>query len=437
MKKIVIITAIFCLFVGSVIAAPAAKKIEKSSKLEITTVTKEKSTADYPGVLIPGSLSGTSVFISDYANFPNVALLEYINTTVPVVFGIATTGTDFGQIGISLNPVPYSPLWGVGAVTPVNVIGIQYGNKINDMRVGGSLLYGTNRSEFTIEDTSLNDPYIDYDMENTASQYIGGRVGANVAGIDLSAGLSLSNNIITGEAYADGDYWSFWEQYDDSKVLLDLAARMNLGNEFTTVVSLAWLNGSDKYFFKSGDYYGRDDYIEETYNSKLSFQALIGKDIKAGETVTVRFATGFTADGDADAKYKYTDNLDPDNSYVDYFPYWNESSFEVPVFMAVEGKLNNTWSFSTGAKAVILNIVGEKDAANTDYYIEKIRLHRQNDSLNVTPLVEYSIGLSGVIGNLKLDMFVEPSILFDGPNFISGLDSGNLNTGIAVSYDWE
>jgi len=434
MKKFVIIAAVFCLLMGNVMAAPAAKKIEKPSKLEITTVTKEKSTADYPGVLVPGSLSGTSVFISDYANFPNAALLEYING---YVWGIATTRTDFGQIGISLNPVPYSPLWGVAAATPVNVFGIQYGNKINDMSVGGSLLYGTNRSEFSIVDTSLNDPYDDYDMENTASQYIGGRIGANIAGIDLSAGLSLSNNIISGEAYVDGYTWNYWEQYDDSKVLLDLAARINLGNGFTTVATLAWLNGSDKYSWKSGDYYGQDDYTEETYNSKLTFQALIGKDIKAGETVTVRLATGFTADGDADAKYKYTDNLYPDNSYVDYFPYWNESSFEIPVFMAVEGKLNNSWSFSTGAKAVILSIIGEKDAENTDYYLEKIRLHRQNDYLNVAPAVEYSIGLSGVIGNLKMDMFVEPSILFDGPNFLSGLNSGNLNTGIAVSYNWE
>ncbi|HPI02489.1 MAG TPA: hypothetical protein PKZ78_01505, partial [Candidatus Goldiibacteriota bacterium] len=381
MKKFVIIAAVFCLLTGGVLAAPAAKKAEKPSKLEITTITKEKSTADYPGVLVPGSLSGTSVFVSDYANFPNTALLEYINGSV---WGIATTGTDFGQIGISLSPAPFSPLWGVAAATPVNVFGIQYGNNISGMALGASLLYGTNRNGSNLIDVSANGVF-EYDTEDNASQYIGGRIGANVAGIDLSAGLSLSNNMITGEAYVDSSNWNYWEQYDDSKMLLDLAARINLGNGFTAVASLAWLNGSDKYFWKSGNWYGLDDYTEETYNSKLSFQTLIGKDIKANETLTIRMATGFTADGNTDAKYKYTDNLNPDNSYVGYFSYWNESSFEIPLFVAVEGKLNDTWSFNTGINTVILNIDGEKDATNTDYYIEKIREHAKYDYFDIDP----------------------------------------------------
>lgn len=188
MKKFVIIAAVFCLLTGGVLAAPAAKKAEKPSKLEITTITKEKSTADYPGVLVPGSLSGTSVFVSDYANFPNTALLEYINGSV---WGIATTGTDFGQIGISLSPAPFSPLWGVAAATPVNVFGIQYGNKISGMALGASLLYGTNRNGSNLIDVSANGVF-EYDTEDNASQYIGGRIGANVAGIDLSAGLSFN-----------------------------------------------------------------------------------------------------------------------------------------------------------------------------------------------------------------------------------------------------
>lgn len=457
MKKFLICLLVLSLFSGMAFAATAVKAsapaIKAETKLDITTVTKERSTADYPGVLVPGSLIGTSVFVSDYANFPNVALFEYVNSKR---FGLVSLSTEYGQIGLSISPAPYSSLWAVNPIIgydpithdpitldpimldPImldNVVGIQYGNKISGMPVGVSLLYGNNRSDDQIVSVGNNN-WWEWDVTSSFVQYLSLRGGINISSMDLSLGAAFVNSSSEYDSWDDSDTWARWEQYDDSKLKADAALRMDLGDNFTGYAALAWTTGTENYRYKSGDFLGVEDYLDEIYNSKLSFEALVGKDIKAGESLIIRIATGVTADGDTSAKERHTDYRDPTENDVGYFSQYNESVFEIPLNVAVEGKLNDTWSFNTGVHAVLLSLRGKKDATNTDQYLEKIRESEKWNYAEVQPSLDYEIGLTGVIGDLKLDMFLNPGIFITGPYFLGGTGAGTLNAGIAFSYLW-
>jgi hypothetical protein len=436
MKKFIALLVIACLFSGALLAAPAKAPATKPAKFNsITTMTNEFSTAMYPGVLVPGSLSGTSVFMGDYAKMPNVALFEYINVVPPpdpavwIEYGLLSLSTDLGQIGFSISPVLEADIWDIDVDTPDNALGIQWAGKLADLNVGLSLQYGSEATSYRRMDLGDGDP----DIDDGFSQYVGLRAGTNLGGIDLGLGISLAtyNNVV--ENWNNASSYDEKEIYDDSTVIVDLAARTKVMGDITAYAMLSWINGVEKYTeLEDND----SDWTEEYYNTKLGIKIGAGKDIRISESLMLSIALGVEADGDMDAKYKWWYLYYPLDLEYDYTDAYNESRFEIPLNVKVEGKINENWTFTSGVRAVLLSVRGEKEDINTATYYEKIQRLEQWDYTEINPLLEYAFGLTGKIGDLRLDMFINPAIFITAPYFIGGAGSGSLNSGVAFSYNW-
>lgn len=426
MKKFSVFLIVACLFSGALLAATAKVTANKPAKFNITTMTNEYSAALYPGVLVPGSLSGTLLFMGDYAKMPNVALFEYVYGTE---FGLVSLSTDLGQIGFSIIPIIEAEIWGIDVQTPDNAIGIQWAGKLADLNVGLSLQYGSEADSYTRLELDAGSP----DIDNEFSRYIGLRAGTSIGGIDLGLGLALAayNNVV--EDWNNAYSYGYKEIYDDSTLVVDLAARTKVMGDITAYAMLSWINGVEKYTELEDS---SDDWTEEYYNTKLGLKIGAGKDIRINESLKLSIALGAEADGDAVSRYKWWELYYPQAIYYAYSDAYNQSRLEIPLNVKVEGKINDNWNFTSGVRAVLLGIYGEKEDVNTAYYYEKIQRIQQWDYTEINPQLEYAFGLTGKIGDLKLDMFINPAIFITAPYFTGGAGAGSLNIGLAFSYNW-
>ncbi|HPN65313.1 MAG TPA: hypothetical protein PK247_08910, partial [Candidatus Goldiibacteriota bacterium] len=109
----------------------------------------------------------------------------------------------------------------------------------------------------------------------------------------------------------------------------------------------------------------------------------------------------------------------------------------IPLNFAVEGKLNETWTVNSGVSAEIATARASSvkflEAADSKSVTE----YSTDGYFDIDPNVGYAIGVTGKIGDLQLDLNVNPNFLITGPNFISGVTGMNLNTDIAVVYSWK
>jgi len=120
------------------------------------------------------------------------------------------------------------------------------------------------------------------------------------------------------------------------------------------------------------------------------------------------------------------------NGYVEYgYGIWDSDAdrstygyFSIPLNVAMQVKLNETWALNAGASAdiVAFNNYAEKyNMAETGP--EKIVDIYESSEFYLEPGMEYSLGFTGKIGDLTLDTYLNTDILTDGPYFISGSDS--------------
>jgi hypothetical protein len=459
MKKIFLILCVIALFSASLFAATAAKpaaKTETQPQAEtggITTVVEEFSQAQYPGVLSPGSLTGMQVFVQEISMLDNVAMYEYLGNS----WGILGFKTDLGVVGLSASPAPMAALnlTEISVTTPSNVLGLLYANKLGSIPVGATILYGTNRTNNKFVDVSSNTG--DPDNTDTASQYLGVKAGAGLdigAGLDVSAGLTLVNNISNAEDYAPGStIWLYDETRDDSKFLIDVAGRLSLGKGLSAVLQVALLNGSEVLKFKNNGMGPGSDFKLTYSNSKLGLSLMLGQTIQAGNTLVIKIASGCSLAGNASAKMLYEDNFITGMKFVRSGATFSDTTFTIPLNVAVEGKLNETWSINAGAGTVIFRTYGNTDTINgappqgvpipppygplTGAATEKWITVQSDSTLDVGSAISYGLGVTGRIGDLKLDLYLNPIILLTGPNFISGASSGNLANGVALTFDWK
>ena len=239
MKKFIALLVIACLFSGALLAAPAKAPATKPAKFNITTMTNENSTAMYPGVLVPGSISGTSVFMGDYAKMPNVAMFEYIYGTE---FGLMSLSTDLGQIGFSITPVIEADIWDIDVDTPEDVLGLQWAGKIGDLGVGLSLQYGSDADSYTRMELNAGDP----DYTTGFEQYIGVRAGTSIGGIDIGVGIALATDNETEEDWDNVYTYDYKYIYDDSTLSVDIAARTEIMKGITAYAMINWINGVER-----------------------------------------------------------------------------------------------------------------------------------------------------------------------------------------------
>ncbi len=156
MKKILAILLTAVLAAAPVFAA-AAKPVAESG---IRTLTQEAAEAHYPGVLIPGSVSDVSVFVSNLPSLGNSVMFEYIYDfytyldsnndpfTRDNISGSVTLNTDLGVIGVSVQPTLLYPLIYIGSTNLSNIVGLSYANTFGGIPVGAGLQYGCNNSSY-------------------------------------------------------------------------------------------------------------------------------------------------------------------------------------------------------------------------------------------------------------------------------------------------
>jgi len=422
MKKFLVVLAVFALLASSAFSA--------------TTVTKEYSQSNYPGVLTLGSVSGTSTFVSDLGLLSNSAMLESI---MGGVYALVALNTDIGTIAVSASPDPSISLSGIGVTTPSNVLGLSWATK-GDMKIGASLLYGLNSQGWENKEpvTNAQNP----DKTSSYNQYIGLKGGIGMKnGLDLALGLALANN---GSFSKDLDNVTKANEGEtevsNMKFGVDASGRLDLGNGLRTVASAEFVMGSEvtKSWTDPGNDGTKDtnSVVTET-NSRYGVSALIGKDIKANESLTVKIASGVSFDGTIDSvtltenKVANTKAYTPNviNSDVDV---------SIPFNVAIEGKLNETWGINFGTSMTILSTNMGAEKSKTDVTSNSYKDRETDGSLSIDPGINFAIGTTGKIGDLTLDLYLNSDILANGPYFISGLTTGPvINYGVAICYNWK
>ncbi len=417
MKKLLTIALLLAFAAGSAFAGA-------------TTVTKEMSQANYPGVLVPGSMTGSNVFVADIALMANTALFEYIGTEI----GLIALKTDFGIIGVSLSPRENPSLSGIGVDLPDRIFGLQYVTPMGGMNLGLGILYGVETSSF--EEKEDNFPS-DSDKRNDMDQYLGLKAGASLKGdmpMDIGLNLAFLNETQTLIDYNASGVQIDKDIIDDSKIHANIGARIGLGKDKKAVVTVDYVTGQQKHTYVNEG--TNEDYDNIYTNSRVGISALVGKDIKASDTLTVKLATGATFNTSENSLYKVVNRIADTTTYPTATSF-SQVYYGIPLNVAVEGKLNDTWTITGGVGTELLYGSNSGNKSKTDATSSTYEDDDISGSLVVEPTLNYALGLCGKFGDLKLEMQVNPYVLLAGPYFITGQSSGDLNWAVALSYDWK
>jgi hypothetical protein len=459
MKKFLAVTAIFTLLACPLFAAAGAKAKAESSAMEVTSLTTEFAQDNYPGALIPGSISGTNTYLSDINLLQNTVLFDDIKGYTS---GLILLKTDIGAIGLNISGINYlsqssnsssysssytganktynsvSYLKNISPTLPNSILGLMYGTKIASIPFGFGLNYGLSSSSKTIDDQSVNPNNDDW---NTSNHYFSLKAGASLENIDLGASFShVSNYHKDSYTYNYGADWDYDSIYDNSQWQIELDGRMKFVNDITASLSLIYANGTND-THSIDDYY---DNISRWTNSTLALNAVVGKDFNITENFKIKMATGINIGGDATGNYVYIDNI---NEYYSHTGYGLNSTegdrsqygwWTIPFNVVADVKLNETWTLNTGAQANIIvfnNYLNKYNIAG--HGAEKIKEEYENSSFNITPGLTYALGVTGKIGDLTVNTYMNPSIITNGPYFLTGNSlSAYLNYGIAFKYGW-
>jgi hypothetical protein len=321
-----------------------------------------------------------------------------------------------------------------------------YGMGLDSMNLGAKLTLGTGNYGYENKDLINNDGhhYSDlngwnyYDKENNSTSIIGLNLGAA-----LKDGLDLSLGAVMNGSYSDGviktGIVKTSETIQDKKIFgIDLAGRYGLGNGLTSVLGINFNTGS--YSVNTLAYDGTGvktgDITTTTSNNNFSAGALIGKDIKATDTLTVKLASGAVLGIDPAYDYVTKDNMTGTKTYTtgtkNSYLYVN-----IPLNVAVEAKLNETWSLNAGVSTSLLSTENQTTKNNATSGADSWKDYATEGWLSIEPELDYAIGVTGKIGDLTLDCWMNPQILISGPNFLTGQNSGNLNYGVGLGYSWK
>jgi hypothetical protein len=174
-----------------------------------------------------------------------------------------------------------------------------------------------------------------------------------------------------------------------------------------------------------------------TADSKLEITALIGKEVKATDSLTVNAGIGLNVVMDGEYTDLYTDNVDDtNNDNNNYADLATDLWVNVPLYVAVEGKLTENWTIRGGMEVAILNLHNNTEIDEADWDDAEVTDEDVDNQTSTTQGVTgYAVGVTGVFGDLTLDLKVEPMLILDGPNFISG-QTNNWSSQVALSYNF-
>jgi hypothetical protein len=418
--------------------------ISASAFASVTTNTKELSEGNYPGALTKGSLAGTSIFIGDLSTLANTLTLEtsYNNYEFDPM-GTVVLKTDIGILGVDL---------GTNNFFDNNTIGLMYGTSLDSMNVGAKLNIGTNGYSYENKNLAINNGNhystfngtTNYDKENDLASTYALQLGASMKnGFDLSLGIAMNNsNINVQELSTFVGVKTVDNTANSSSLMFDLSGRTVIGNGFTTVLGGVFVNNSSEYKNLTFDATGTktSDTTEKNTSGFFGIQGLVGKDIKATDTLMLKLASGANFTFNPEYNNTIKNNMTGTTTYQTGT---KDSGFSisVPLNIAVEAKLNETWSINAGANSTILSTDNTTTRNNALATAENWLNYSTNGTFNIASTMNYSLGVTGKIGDITLDVYMNPEILFYGPNFLSGVDlyseSDVLAYAIALGYSWK
>jgi len=401
----------------------------------VGTETKLLSQAGLPAELTTDNIIISNTFIQKIGDFGQLAGIEYIGQP----FGYIVTKTGLGTIGLSSSP-SLGMVTAIGANLPNYMFGLQWAN---DGGLGIGLLLGTQNMQydFTKDAGYNNDP--DTSIDNRLM--LGLKLGLTVSGIDLGLGLNWLNN--TNEVINHYDP-SGNKMYDDTtargEIDINLAARMEM-SEMLWVLKVGIALGNQTITTKDD---GNDDgnvtdgtdtnTVATQDDSDINVNLLCGKIIKASESLKVTVGTGISFDTYGTIQTSFDNKNGGNTTYGPLGANWTYQTINIPLFVAVEGKLNETWRVNAGASVTPVNLQLQSwnlRAANTDKTAAKKYYGQEN--LNIGSYTNFGLGVTGLIGDLQLDLRMNPGILLNGPDFLSGAGPGSLAYSCALIYGWK
>ncbi|MCE5300579.1 MAG: hypothetical protein LLG37_06880 [Spirochaetia bacterium] len=413
MKKTALVLALTALFAVSAFAG-------------LTTYTKEMALtagSNLFGVLTPGSLSSVRYLATDLNLIGNAVDLEYSDGGANV---FASVITGMGIVGISIDDE--------------NVLNIAYSTTGDDMRLGGSLIVGWDGNSYENKQVVDNPNNPDRTTNNEMNMGAVFNIDMPKAGMTFMGYLGVygeyditrdfdntANVLITSEDDAETD-WTFMA-----------VARLNPGG-FNVIPVIGYM--LDTSVDRDWADINMDGTLEidtvTTYSSSYYLGGIFaGRDFNVTDIITVKGGAALIVTGRPGETTKTEDRV------ADTLVYNGSRStgyyVNVPMYVGVEAKLNDTWSLYTSAGTEGLSMNGNTDQFNQEISSASFTDYQVNGDLSVTPNVYYAIGANMTVGDFKLDVCFDPSIFTSGTYAITGnsTDSNDLVYRIAVSYGWK
>jgi hypothetical protein len=352
--------------------------------------------------------------------------------------GMLVYKTELGLLGFGISPAYVDSLTNIHQMIHQDVISVMYGTKIGSMPFGAAVSYSNHKFDYENKNLSGYTPPGNRDFRNDYDQYLAIRSGASLSGLDIGAAITLVTNSKKTSYWASSN-WSYDQIYMTNTWQLDVSGRMELIAGLTGSATLSWITAQDEAKYLDNG----NDYINRWNNSMLTLSAVLGKDLRVVDALTVKMACGLEVGGTTNGVYRYIDNWDPSSSYYGnvfdgtgdrtQYGYWY-----IPLNVGVEAKLNETWTLNSGVGATLVGFNNTNSMYNSSAVMDKEKISNQfgSLSLDINPSLDYAIGLTGKIGDLTIDLELNPDIFLSGPYFISGDNFGDMNVSVALRYDW-
>jgi hypothetical protein len=404
----------------------------------VGTETKLLSQAGLPAELTTDNIIISNTFINKIADFGQLAGLEYLGAAA--AYTVLNTG--LGVIGISMSPT-MGMQTGIGGNYPNYMFGLDWVADASGSGLGIGILIGmqnTNAGVVTKNTGYNNDPDSTYD--NRA--LLGLKAGITLSGVDLGLGLNWLNNSTDWlNHYDPSGNISEEDLTSRGEMDINLGARMQMAEMLWVLKAAIDLGGETDTTHIDGNNDGNftdgtdTNTVATNSQSNIDVTLLLGKIIKASESLKITIGTGVDFNTYATIQTTF-ENKNGGNTI--YGPAQTEAYtyITVPLYVAVEGKLNETWRINGGVKVtpLYIDLFGYNDRANNTDKTTGKNMYNTGD-LNVASLVNFAVGVTGVIGDLQLDLDMNPGILLNGPDFISGNGPGSLAYTLAMIYSWK
>jgi hypothetical protein len=410
------------------------------------------------------SLGGLPVTLTNLDQIVNIypsLISAYKNTAVSEmvypgsIFAYTFVDTSLGVLGVSGSQVPTfsepnmsglfnSPFYN-GATNPLGVSGIFYGTNVGKMDVGGYVLYGQRISDF--DEHTFNKQKDSTSLANYSFVKMDGGVSLN-AGLPIDASLAIS---IPGRI----PYNSQDRQFDtkgnlqaeewtgNSIVDYDLNVRTTINtwivNGEFDIASAAYedqtkidANDNQK-FTDAGDTWT----INTANNTSMMANIIVGNIIKASDSLNITYGSGLNCTFFGDPTYAtQEDKVAKTTTKVYAGTVTDTNEYIIPLYVAATCKLNDTWSFNAGVNKDVVDLRRITTISQNGTTGKKTN-EFQETTISNNGLVSGALGVTGVIGDLTLDVNLNPAILLLGPNFISGQTATTpLAYSLAFSYKW-